>query len=370
MILDNQMIFAKLDKYNVRKSIELLPDQVRQVLSDAELIKIPRDYSSINKVVINGMGGSNLGAHVIKAVLAGELKVPIIIEPGYDVPAFVDRDTLYVISSYSGTTEEPISTYREAKKRGAKIMAITSDIPKAKLYELMIKENIPGYVFKPEYNPSGQPRLGTGYSIFGLMALLAKVDLYKIKVKDVENIIAEMEIRTRGMRTEEPTTDNKAKKLAEKIMGRIPVLIGAEFLAGNLHIMRNQINESAKQFSTFLILPDLNHYAMEGLSLPEENKDNIIFVFFNSKLYDKRVQKRVLLTQDVVEKNKVNVINYELTGKNKLSQSFEMLQLGSWISYYLGILNDVDPVKIPWVDWFKEQLKIFLKKYQDDRLFK
>jgi glucose/mannose-6-phosphate isomerase len=307
--------------------------------------------------VVNGMGGSNLGAQMIRTALAEELKAPIIIEPGYGVPAYVDKNTLYVISSYSGTTEEPISTYREAKKRGAKIMVITLNNPKTKLYKLMMRENIPGYIFKPEHNPSGQPRLGTGYTMFGLMVLLAKAGLYDVKVKDIENIIAEMEIRSRGLRPEEPTKNNKAKKLADEMMGRVPVLVGAEFLSGNLHIMRNQINECAKQFVTYLILPDLNHYAMEGLRFPEENKDNIIFIFFNSKFYYKRIQKRAELTKKVVEKNGVRAINYELTSKTKLSQAFEMLQLGSWLSYYLGILNNVDPVKIPWVDWFKEQLK-------------
>ena len=80
-------------------------------------------------------------------------------------------------------------------------------------------------------------------------------------------------------------------------------------------------------------------------------------MFFDSKLYSPRLQKRAQLTKRVVAKNKIPVFSFSLKGETKVAQAFELLQLGSWISFYLGMLNDVDPVKIPWVDWFKKQLK-------------
>ncbi len=357
MNLDNQNLYKKLDTGRVADSIELLPDQVRQVLDDARLIKIPREYAKISNIVINGMGGSNLGARIIKAVYSDKIKAPISITPGYRVPAHVNKDTLYIISSYSGTTEEPLNVYIEIKKRGAKIMAITENSPKSKLKKLMIKDNVPGYIFKPEYNPSGQPRMALGYSIFGLMTLLAKTGLFKIEIKEIKNIIAAMEIRSRKLMTTGKTNINQAKKIALALHNKIPVLIGAEFISGNLHAMRNQINESAKQFAEYLSAPDLNHHAMEGLSFPNSNKNNLTFLFLNSSFYHPRVQKRMKLTEQVIKKNKIKTLSYSLKGQNKLAQAFEVLQLGSWISYYLGILNQVNPVTIPWVDWFKKQLK-------------
>ena len=357
MTLDDEKNYAKLDHGQVAKSIEVLPDQIRQVLEESRLIKIPREYSQCAHVVINGMGGSNLGARIIKALFADQIKVPILISPGYGVPAYVGKSTLYIISSYSGSTEEPLSTYQVAKKKGAKIMAITMHSAKNPLEKLMLKDDIPGYIFTPQFNPSNQPRLGVGYTIFGTMVMMAKAGLFKIDVKEIEDIIGEMEIWGRGLKPVKNTKTNPAKKIAQTIWGRIPVLVGAEFLQGNLHVMRNQINECAKQFSTYLSLPELNHYAMESLNFPTENKDNLIFFFLKSKLYSPRILKRLDLTKRVVEKNKIVAFEYELRGQSKIAQGFELLQLGSWVSYYLGMLNGVDPVKIPWVDWFKEQLK-------------
>ncbi len=354
--LDDQKIYKKLDTGQVAKSIELLADQVRQVLDESRLVKIPTDYSKVTQVVVNGMGGSNIGVYIAKSVFADQIKIPITITPGYQIPASVDKKTLYLISSYSGTTEEPLSVYREVKKRGAKIMAITMDSPKSKLARLMLKENIPGYIFKPQFNPSNQPRLGLGYSIFGVAVLLAKAGLFKIIVQQIEEIIASLEIWDRELRPEIKTGNNLAKQLALKLYGKQPVLVAGEFLAGNVHALRNQFCENSKNFTSYLVLPDLNHFALESLANPVSNKNNLIFFFFDSIFYHPRIIKRSRLTKQIVKKNRVAYVNHLLKGVSKLEQAFEMLQLGCWTTYYLAMLNQANPVKIPWVDWFKKQL--------------
>jgi glucose/mannose-6-phosphate isomerase len=181
--------------------------------------------------------------------------------------------------------------------------------------------------------------------------------MFKIKIREIENLIASMEIWGRRYKPESPTRANDAKIIAEKIWGRIPIFVGAEHLAGNLHALRNQINECAKQFAAYLTLPELNHYAMEGLAFPAENKDNLIFIFFESKLYSNRIKTRLQLTKKVIARNKLPVFGFIFTGADKTAQAFEFLAFGSWVSFYLGMLNGVDPVKIPWVDWFKKELK-------------
>jgi len=355
--LDDQKIYKRLDTKGVAKSIELLPAQIEQVLRDLCSIKIPKEFRQCTKILVNGMGGSSTGARIVKSVFAKELKVPFNIEPGYIVPDYVDKDTLYIIVSYSGSTEEPIFTYLEAKKRGAKILAIAENNPKTPLYKLMKKKNIPGYIFTPTNNISNQPRLGVGYTMFGVTYLLARIGFLNIQEKNIKNYIANMIIDSKKFIIDKPVKNNPAKKIAKSFFNHSVVLVAAEHLEGNLYSFRNQINECAKQFSTYLTLPDLNHFAMEGLVNPKSNKNSLIFFFIDSKLYHPRIQKRSELTKQVVAKNGIKVISYELKSATRINQAFEFLQLGSWISYYLGMLNNVDPVKIPWVDWFKKELK-------------
>jgi glucose/mannose-6-phosphate isomerase len=357
MKLDDLKLYKKLDQHQVGQSIELLPNQIEQVLNDSHSIKIPEEYKKCTKVLVNGMGGSSLGAYIVKAVFAAELKVPFAIEPGYVLPNYVDKDTLYIIISYSGTTEEPISTYQEAKKRGAKILAIAENKPGSALCKLIKNDNLPSYVFSPNSNPSNQPRLGVGYTAFGIIALLLRVGFLNTKESDIKNYLVGMKKKTKQWQVSTLTKNNPVKKLALILHSKTPILIGAEHLAGNLHALRNQINECAKLFSSYLILPDLNHYAMEGLVNPKTNRKNLIFLFFDSALYHPRVQLRAKLTKQVVNKNGIKIISQQLKGTTKLEQALEMLQFGSWLSYYLGMLDNVDPVKIPWVDWFKKELK-------------
>lgn len=355
-MLDNLDAYKKFDKHFVGDSISSLPKQIAHVISELDKIKIPASYSNITHIVVNGMGGSNLGSHIIKSVFANELNVPMTITPGYHVPGFVDQKTLYILSSYSGSTEEVLSVYADIKKRGAKIIAISAKEDN-KLQRLIEKDKIPAYLFEPRENPSNQPRLGVGYSIFGMVALIAATGAINVKPKEQTQIITDLEERDKFLTPNVKTVKNKAKKIAEDFFSRIPVMAGAEHLVGNMMTFRNQLCENSKNFAQYLILPDLNHFAMEGLAHPKSNAKNLVFLFLESDLYSPRLVKRIELTKAVVKKNGIKVISHKLTAKTKIGQAFEMLQLGEWVTYYLALLNNVNPVEIKWVDWFKKELE-------------
>ncbi len=360
--LDSKTIYDKLDRGLVGKSIESLPDQIEDVILEMKKVKFPKSYKNIKKVVVAGMGGSNLPYQVIKSLFKKELKAPVVIEAGYIVPEFVDRDTLYVISSYSGNTEEPIGTYKEAKKRGAKVAAICALDKKSRLYKLIQKENIPALIFDAKNNPSNQPRLGLGYSIFGGMALFHKAGVLKVDFSEVKEVVKMLRNVNKKLRIESKTKSNPAKVMAKGIYGKEVVLVASEVYEGNLHVARNQFYEGAKSFASYLPLPDINHYALEGLGHPKSNKKNMVFIFVDSDLDHPYIKIRSKLTKDIVKKNGVSVLKYKLSGRVKLIQSFEMLSVFVWTTFYLAMLNGEDPSQIPWVDWFKVQLEKAVKK--------
>ena len=132
--------------------------------------------------------------------------------------------------------------------------------------------------------------------------------------------------------------------------------VAAEHLAGNVHTMSNQMNENAKRFSTYFLIPELNHHLLEGMLYPMSNRQDLIFLLIESGLYDKRIQKRFAITADVLDKNKIKNINYTCAEKTKLGQSLEILVLGSYVSFYSAMLQRIDPTAIPFVDYFKKQL--------------
>ncbi len=144
--------------------------------------------------------------------------------------------------------------------------------------------------------------------------------------------------------------------MATKLYGRQIWLVGPDCLNGNLHILRNQLNETAKNLANYLTVPELNHYAMEGLSFPTNLPETMIILSFKIKGLPERLERRLYLTDKIFKQNKLPVLTYEAKSSSHLGAALEILAFGSWLSYYLGLLNGVDPAKIPWVDLFKKEL--------------
>ena len=355
MPLNNIEQLKQQDKKEVWRSLEFFGDQVRQVIDDSLNIHFSADYAKVNNIVVHGMGGSNLGAHITRALFADTLKVPLMIVDDYTVPAFVNEKTLYILSSYSGNTEEVLSVYDEVQKRGAKMAAITA-VGGGKLEQLMLDEDIPGYIFDTKFNPCGLPRVAVGYAVMGIAALLARVGFLSLNIDEMRVSVDKLEVWTRRLRLDEPMENNPAKTIANQLHGKMPLILAAEFLSGNLQAMRNQFCESAKNFAGFLVLPDMNHFALEGMTFPKSNSKNLVVVYFHSNLYSDHVIKRARITKEVFTKNNIPVFEYCLTGATKIEQSLEMLQFGGYLSYYLGLLNGVDPAITPWVDYLKGRM--------------
>lgn len=337
----NQLI-KKLDKGNILGSIKDLSLQCQQAWDEVKKIKLPSAYKNIENIVVCGMGGSNIGTDFLRNVFYREIKYPVLIVNDYQLPGYVSSKSLVIISSYSGNTEESLFGLKEAQKRKSKIIIITAG---GKLVHIARRKKIPAYIFAPIHNSSNQPRMGLGYSIMGQLCLLKKLNLVKVEGKEIQKAIADL-----------PKTkvEEKAKILAQKIYQKMPIIVGAEFLSGNAHILANQINENAKNFADYFLLPELNHHLMEGLKFP--SKKIIIFLFLESKNYSKVIKKRIAVTKQVLNKAKLRHLSYNTFGKGKLSEGLEVLSAGSYISFYLSLLNNINPSAIPTVDYFKKEL--------------
>lgn len=344
-------LIKKLDKGRVYESVLSFPKQIKHSSELTESFNLPGDYKAVKNVIVAGMGGSALGARLIDSLEYEILKVPLEIVNDYHLPSYVNENTLVIASSYSGSTEETLSCYRQAKKLKAKVLSISTG---GELANLANKDKVPSFVFKPQFNPSNQPRLGIGYSTISLMLIMAKLKLISLSDEQVGRIISVAEKSNREYGIE--NVDNQAVRLAGKLMGRIPVLIAAEHLYEATHTTKNQLNENAKTFSAHFAIPELNHHLMEGLSFPKTNKDNLLFIFYISNLYHFRIQRRFELTKKLVESAKIPTFTFIPQSKTRLEQTFEVIQFGNFYSFYLALLNGLDPAPIPWVDWFKEQM--------------
>ena len=351
--LDSLDNIKKIDSKKLVFSIRSFPDQIKQAWREVFEQDIPQSCPLAKNVVVSGMGGSALGGRIVDSLLLDRFRTPIEVVTEYNLPNYVNRDTLVILTSYSGNTEETLSAAREAQNRGAILFAITTG---GKLAEFIKSGGISGYVFDPVANPSGQPRMGLGYSITATLAVLARCEFINLLdsemadvLEDTKKLVSEFDIAT-------PESVNLAKRMAIKLKGKIPLIIASEHLVGSAHAFKNQLNENAKTFSALFEIPELNHHLMEGLKNPYQIKELLHFLFLESDLYTKEVQKRYPITREVIEKNSIETSSYFTKGKRKLNQIFEVITFSSFLAYYLAMLYDEDPTPIPWVDFFKENL--------------
>jgi glucose/mannose-6-phosphate isomerase len=351
--LDNLQAIKELDKENVLASVDVLPKQCLHAWEDNEKLEVPNSYRDINRIIMCGMGGSGLGARVIESVFASTLKYPFVRVNDYDLPAYTDEKTLVICSSFSGTTEETVQNAHQAQNYKSKWMAIGTG---GALIDFAKEHKAPYYQIIPTYNPSKQPRMALGYSVIGQLALASKVGLVNITKQDIESLVKEMETAVAVTNVNIPVEKNPAKTMANKFYGKKVIFVAARHLLASAHVVKNQMNENAKNFSAIFDIPELNHHLMEGLRFPESNREDLLFIFINSNLYPERIQQRFNITQNIVKENNIQYVTWEAKASDLLSQAFELIQFGSYANFYLSMLNGINPAPIPYVDKFKTDL--------------
>lgn len=351
-ILDSREAIAALDKSNMLGSVEALHKQLPQAWEETQALSFTPS-AKIEQVVLAGMGGSALGADVIKTLYKSQLKVPFDIVRDYSLPAYVGPQTLVILASYSGTTEEVLSAAQEAVNKKTQVMVIAAG---GTLIDLAKQHGWTYYQINPKHNPSGQPRMAIGYAVFGTICLLSKAGLLSLSKEEVDQVSSIIKATVEASTVEVAQDNNPAKLLAYTIFGKRPIYVVAEFLEGAGHVVCNQTNENAKAYADYKVIPELNHHLMEGLRFPASNSDSHVFVFINSSMYHKRTQARMKLTQQIVEDNHIETMALDLHSQTKLEQVFETIALVGFAGFYLSMLEGIDPSPIPFVDKFKDEL--------------
>ncbi len=355
--LDDPLVYEAFPSLpSVITSIDSYPKQLLQAWQQSSTLQFPDEYKKAKNIVVCGMGGSRFTPLAVKELFKDKLTVPYIICDDYALPGFVNNETLVILSSYSGTTEEVISCGQQAINVGAKVTAVTLGGQLANLLTAT-GTKMPFYQFTPTHNPSGQPRIGVGYMLAGHIGIVTATGHLSIQAQEVEIAITNVSKLLTLYANSIPLSTNSAKQIAQTIYQMYPYVVTSEFLQGFGNCLGNALNETAKSISSPRVIPEINHHMMEGLQFPTAHKDIGLFLFFFSKLYDMRIQKRFTITKDVVEQNGLKTYWHELQGATKMEQLFEAIGLGSYITLYLSVLYNQDPNQIPWVDLFKRRLK-------------
>jgi len=310
---------------------------------------LPRDYSKVNKVVILGMGGSAIGGDLVASLAVSEAKLPILVYRGYDLPAFVDGETLVIASSYSGMTEETLSSFEQALKIDSKKLVITTG---GKLKSIAEEKSVP--VFGFDYK--AQPRAALAFSFLPILGFLQRLGLLSDKSADVSETVEVLRDLAQKIKEDVPLSGNPAKQLANRLYGHLSVIYGAGILSEVAHRWKTQLNENSKAWAFYEVFPELNHNAVVGYQFPPELANKISVVLIRSTSLQRRIQLRYQVTCQLLDRAKVSYQIVDGGGTNPLSQMMSLVLFGDYVSYYLAILYKIDPSPVKAIDYLKEQL--------------
>ncbi len=328
----------------MKKLIEGFTLQLADALKIAQTVDLVRPGSDIRNILITGMGGSGIGANLVESLTFGRVPIPITVSKSYNIPQFVGPHTLFIACSFSGNTEETLSTIHKAMLKRAHIICITSGgkmLELAKEYNLLwIK--IPG--------GSTSSRGHVGYMMISLLAALYHTNLIGAAfIKETENAI---EYLNRG----EKAIQSEAELIAKKLKGKLPIIYCDERLKAMATRFQNQLNENAKQLAHFNTFPEMNHNEIAGWQFPEAILQHAQVIYLYSDHDHERVEKRMEICRPVFEKRSHPIIDIVAEGASLLEQYYYLIHLTDWISFFLARENGVESAPIEAIDHLKEEL--------------
>ncbi|MFC1994037.1 bifunctional phosphoglucose/phosphomannose isomerase [Chloroflexota bacterium] len=344
--LDVPEVYDRFDPAGMRERIRELPRECLRSWQQSLSFNLPPDYCDVDKVVILGMGGSAIGGDLLASLKS---KVPILVNREYDLPSFVDGDTLVIASSYSGMTEETLSSFTQALYMKARKLVLTTG---GSLKSLAEQKGVPVYVI--DY--AAPPRAALAHSFIPLLGVCCKLGILADMSAEVAGMVEVLGELLDAIGERQPLDSNPAKKLATRLYNRLAVIYGAGFLSQVARRWKTQINENSKAWAFYELFPELNHNAVVGYEFPAELAHELFVILLHSRYLHQRNQLRYKVTSEVLSREGVSYEVVEGRGEDSLSQMMSLVFFGDWVSYYLALLYETDPSPVKVIDYLKGRL--------------
>jgi glucose/mannose-6-phosphate isomerase len=334
MILEDIIGMMEIDRRNALGVVRNFPEQCEEAIRIGKEFSKNLNLKKPRSVCVCGMGGSAITGDILRTWLKD---YDIRVFRGYDLPEYVDRDSLVFVSSYSGNTEETLSMFRQAFRRKLNIIGIASG---GKLEKECKEESIPLIKI-----PGGmQPRYAIAYLLFPLLVVLKKIRFIK-EGSDLGRVIKNLKETRDELTPDVKTKDNPAKRIAVRLRGKIPLIYGfGKFEAIALRA-KAQFNENSKIHSFSDNFPELSHNTVEGWESPRDLSKMFAVIFIRDKDEDKETRTRIEFTEDAVKSAGGSFIEIHSVYRSDLSRILSVMYMLNFVSVYLGILYRKDPSK-------------------------
>jgi glucose/mannose-6-phosphate isomerase len=336
------------DPGNMYRAIYDFPHHLKTAMTIGQECTL-RPQGEIRNIVVAGMGGSAIGGDIVTLLTQKSRNIPMMVSRHYELPEFVDENTLVICSSYSGNTEETLAAFQSALERNARIVGISTGGTLTQLMEANHLDlvRIPGGL---------QPRAALGFSLVPMLFILEKLELISGDFK------TDLTAAIRTLETDRETYGNQSDgnpvwELAEKIYSKIPVIYG-QTKTGSVIALRwkGQLSENGKMLAFHNELPEMNHNEIVGW----ENNPDLLKQFFIIWIRDRkdhpRVAVRQKITSEIIGEQCAGQEVVSLDGNSDLERWLRLIHFGDWLSYWCAFLHETDPTPVEKISRLKETL--------------
>lgn len=296
--------------------------------------------NNIQNIIVTGLGGSGIGGTILSELIQDECSIPVLVNKDYFLPAYVNSNTLVIISSYSGNTEETVSAMKQAITKKAQVVCITSG---GKIKELADQNNFDTIII-----PGGKPpRSCIGYSLVQLLKVIEFNEFVKT------NLLAQVETSITLLNKENTSIKNEAMTIAKLLVDKLTVIYSLGTCEGVAVRFRQQINENSKMLCWHHTLPEMNHNELVGWTTKNEN---LAVVTFKTSFDYERTSKRYEICKELFSKYSSSVTDITAKGNSKLEQYLYLINIGDWISCYIADIRNIDPIEVDVITNLKNEL--------------
>ncbi len=342
--------YGPRDPRGMAALVDALPEHIEQALERVGTIEWRPPISKPAALAVGGMGGSAIAGELTAAAVADRAPKPMLVVRDYAWPAWVGRDTLAVLSSNSGNTEETLALADETVKRGAVGMVMASG---GALVERAKAQGWPVHRL-----PGGMPpRAALFHGWVPLTVLLADLGWAedpKPAWREAAELLRE---RRRQWGTAAPEVVNPVKQLARALDGRqLMIASGPGAVAAVATRWRQQLNENAKVFAHSAVVPEQNHNEIVGWQVAGPATRSVALMVLRDVEDPVEVATRLDLLAEYAARQGAAVHTIRSQGESRIARLASLVQYGDSLSLHMALLGGVDPTDIASIDEFKRRL--------------
>jgi glucose/mannose-6-phosphate isomerase len=336
---------AAVDPQGMLADVLAQPGQVADALWRVESAGIERQEHR-GGLVVCGMGGSAIGGDLAAAAIGRRALAPVATIRGYRLPQWVlEGDTLVVCASYSGNTEETLHCFEAATKAGRARVVVTTG---GKLAAAAREQGVPVIGV-----PSGmQPRAAVVYmtlAVLEVAQLCGASPPLRPEIDEASQLLHQLALdwAPDGPPTPEP------QRIAQGLVGRIPVVYGGPTTSAVARRWRSQLNENAKVAAFYGELPEAHHNEVVGWRHTDAPLSAVVL---EAPGEHTRMYARFDVTQEVAQAAGIPIQRVGSHGEGAVARVMSLVLLGDLVSVYLAALLGQDPTPVEAIEDLKSRL--------------